>query len=50
LSAAAFAIGAAAAPSPPGGAADRKELQNRHLIASSWISSAQNGHFFIAPS
>ena len=29
------------------GAALRNELQKRHLIASSWMSSAQNGHFFM---
>src|SRR5512140_2139273 len=44
---AAGAAGAAATGAPAAGAWLRKLLQKRHLIASSWISSAQNGHFFV---
>ena len=34
------------APADAGGATVRSLKQYRHLIASSWISSAQYGHFF----
>jgi hypothetical protein len=34
---------------PAGGAVVRSLRQYRHLIASSWISSAQYGHFFTLP-
>jgi hypothetical protein len=36
----------AALPDADGGATVRSLWQYRHLIASSWISSAQYGHFF----
>jgi hypothetical protein len=40
---------AGAALSADAGATVRSLKQYRHLIASSWISSAQYGHFFTAP-
>ena len=40
------APGDAAAPADAGGVTVRSLKQYRHLMASSWISSAQYGHFF----
>jgi len=45
--AAGLAAGAGAA-APAEGAVLRNEPQCLHLMASSWMSSAQKGHFFIA--
>src|SRR4051812_27836873 len=49
--AAALASGAAAAGTGNGAGSPAVsiELQKRHLIAASWISSAQKGHFFMRP-